>query len=156
MLEEKILKDYKAAMIAKDTIKSSTLSFLRAEFQSLAKEKKKEKLEDSDCISIVKRQVKRHQDSIEQFKKGQRQDLVDKEQKELEILKSYLPKQLSGEEVKKIVDEVVVSLGATGMKEMGKVMKEVMAKVGDSADGKMVSSLVKVKLSPPKPQEEKK
>jgi len=150
MLEEKILKDYKAAMLAKDAAKSSILSFLRAQFQNLAKEKKKDKLEDKDAISIIKREVKRHQDSIEQFKKGNRQDLVDKETKELDILKSYLPKQLSEDELKKAIDEVVLSLGATDMKQMGQIMKEVMAKVGDSADGKMVSSLVKAKLTPAK------
>ncbi|MFH1655423.1 MAG: GatB/YqeY domain-containing protein [Candidatus Omnitrophota bacterium] len=153
MLEEKILKDYKAAMLAKDTAKSSILSFLRAQMQNLAKEKKKDKLEDKDVISVIKQEVKRHQDSIEQFKKGNRQDLVDKEAKELEILKLYLPKQLSDDELKKVIDEVVSSLGATDMKQMGQVMKEVMAKVGDSADGKMVSSLVKEKLAPPKEEQ---
>ena len=155
MLEEKILKDYKAAMLSKDTVKSSALSFLRADLQNLAKEKKKDKLEDSDVITIIKRQVKRHQDSIEQFKKGGRQELVDKEQKELDILKSYLPKQLSEDELSKIIGEIISSTGATGMKEMGNVMKEVMAKVGDQADGKMVSSLVKQKLSPPPKEEQK-
>jgi len=150
MLEEKILSDYKAAMLAKDAAKVSTLSFLRAELHNLSIDKRNKKLEDSDVIIVIKRQIKRHQDSIDQFKKGQRQDLVDKETKELEILESYLPKQLSEEEIRKVVEEVVSSSGAKDIKDMGKVMKEVMAKIGDSADGKIISNLVKEKLSPPK------
>jgi hypothetical protein len=147
MLEEKILEDYKAAMLAKDKAKASTLSFLRAQLQNFAKEKRKDKLEDSDVIAVIKKQVRRYQDSIEQFKNGNRQDLVDREQKELEILNSYLPPQLSDEELKKIIDGVISSIGATSMKEMGKVMKQVMAEVGDKSDGKTVSNIVKQKLS---------
>jgi len=123
---------------------------LRAELHNLSIDKRNKKLEDSDVIIVIKRQIKRHQDSIDQFKKGQRQDLVDKETKELEILESYLPKQLSEEEIRKVVEEVVSSSGAKDIKDMGKVMKEVMAKIGDSADGKIISNLVKEKLSPPK------
>lgn len=154
MLEDKILEDYKAAMLSKDKIKSSILSFLRADFSNFAIEKRKKKLDDPDVITIIKRQVKKHEDSIEQFKKGNRNDLVEKEQAELNILKSYLPEQLPEEELKKIIDEIVSSSGATSIKDMGKVMKEVMAKVGDKADGKLISNIVKEKLSPPK-QEEK-
>lgn len=151
MLEEKILQDYKAAMLAKDKIKSSTLSFLRADFNNYAIDKRKKKLEDSDVIAVIKAQIKKHQDSVEQFKKGNRLELAEKEQKELEILKSYLPKQLSEDEIKKVIAEVVASVGAAGIKDMGKVMKEVLAKVGDKADNKTVSELVKQKLNPPTP-----
>lgn len=149
MLEDKILEDYKAAMLAKDKIKSSTLSFLRADFNNYAIDKQKKKLDDSDVIAVIKNQIKRHQDSIDQFKKGNRLELADKEEKELAILKSYLPAQLSEEELKKVIAEVVSSLGASTMKDMGKVMKEVLAKVGDKADNKTASDLVKQKLTPP-------
>ncbi len=149
MLEDKILEDYKAAMLAKDKIKSSTLSFLRADFNNYAIDKRKKKLDDSDVIIVIKSQIKKHQDSIEQFKKGNRLELADKEEKELEILKSYLPAQLSEDEIKKIVAEIITAVGETGMKDMGKVMKEVLAKVGDKADNKTVSELVKQKLNPP-------
>ena len=147
MLEEKILNDYKEAMKTKDTAKSSTLSFLRAELMNVAIEKRKKNLDDNDVIAVIRKQIKQHQDSVEQFKRGNRQDLVDKEAKELEILKSYLPPQPSAEEIKKIIEEVILATGAQGLKDMGKVMKEVMAKIGSGADGKLVSDLVKEGLS---------
>ena len=147
MLEEKILNDYKEAMKSRDTLKSSVLSFLRADMMNLAVAKKENKLDDSEAISVIKKQIKQRQDSIEQFTKGARLEMAEKEKKELEILKKYLPPELSAEEIKKIIDEVVVSTGAQGMKDMGKVMKEVMAKCGGAADGKMVSEKVKSALS---------
>lgn len=154
MLEEKILNDYKQAMKAKDTIRASTLSFLRSALSNAAIEKKKKKLDDPDVIGVIKKQIKSHQDSIEQFKKGNRTDLVEKETKELEILKSYLPPELPEEEIKKIIEEVAQETQATNMKDMGKVMKEVMAKIGGQADGKLVSSLVKERLSKKEEKEE--
>jgi uncharacterized protein YqeY len=93
--------------------------------------------------------VKQHEDSIEQFTKGNRPDLVEKEKKELEILKAYLPEELSPEVIKKIIEEAVTATGAIGIKDMGKVMKEVNAKVAGKADGKTVSDLVKERLSKP-------
>jgi len=149
MLEEKILNDYKEAMKNKDALKVSTLSFLRAQFINLAMEKKKKSLDDSDCVVVIKKLIKQHQDSIEQFKQGNRQDLVDKETKELEILKSYLPPELAEEEVKKIIEEAVILTGAQDLKDMGKVMKEVSAKIAGRADNKLVSDLVKAKLAKP-------
>lgn len=149
MLQEKITNDYKRAMKNKDAIKVSTLSFLRAAIQNLAIEKKKEKLDDKDIVPVIKKQVKQRQDSIEQFKKGNRNDLVEKEAKELEILKTYLPEELPVDEIKKIIEEAVVLTGASDQKDMGKVIKEVMAKVAGRADGKLVSGLVKEKLSKP-------
>jgi len=147
MLEEKIFNDYKEAMKNKDTLKSAALSFLRAAMINVAIEKKKKNLDDNEVITVVKKQIKQHQDSIEQFQKGARQDLADKETKEMEILKSYLPLELSSEEIKKIIKEAVVLTGASTMKDMGKVMKEVTAKVSGRADGKVVSDLVKERLS---------
>ncbi len=147
MLEEKILNDYQEAMKAKDTLKSSVLSFLRAETMNVAIAKKKKSLDDNEVIAVIRKQIKARQDSIEQFKKGSRQDLADKETRELEILKSYLPPQASDEEIKKEIEEVIVLVDAQGMKDMGRVMKEVSAKVGPGADGKLVSDLVKERLS---------
>lgn len=146
MLEEKIFNDYKQAMKNKDTIRSSTLSFLRADMANALIEKRKKNLDDADVISLIKKQIKQHQDSIEQFKIGNRQDLVDKETKELEILKSYLPEELSAEEIKKIIEETIVEIQATGPEDMGRVMKEVMAKIAGRADGRLVSDLVKTRL----------
>jgi len=148
MLEDKILNDYKEAMKNKDTLKVSTLSFLRAQFMNLAIEKRKKVLDDIDAIAAIKKQIKQHLDSIEQFKQGNRQDLVDKETKELEILKSYLPPELPAEEIKKIIEEAIAVTGAQDMKDMGRVMKEVNVKIAGQADGKLVSDLVKERLSP--------
>lgn len=149
MLEEKILNDYKEAMKSKDTLKSSVLSFLRADMINVAVAKKKAKLDDSEVIPVIKKQIKQRQDSIEQFTKGGRTDMAEKEKKELEILKTYLPPELSAEEIMKIIEEVIASTGAQGSKDMGKVMKEVNAKIAGQADGKLVSDLVRHKLSGP-------
>lgn len=151
MLEEKILNDYKEAMKAKDALRSSVLSFLRAEMINTGFAKKKKALDDNEVISVIRKQIKARQDSIEQFKAGNRLDLADKEAKELEILKCYLPEELSAEQIKKLIEEVVIATGAVGMKDMGKVMKELTPKISGQADGKLVSDLVKDMLS--KPQE---
>lgn len=149
MLGEKILNDYKEAMKSRDALKSSVLSFLRADMMNLALAKKKNKLDDSEAISVIKKQIKQRQDSIEQFTKGNRPEMAEKEKKEFEILKTYLPPELCAEELKKIIDEVIVLTEAQGMKDMGKVMKEVSAKVAGQADGKLVSDLVRERLSRP-------
>lgn len=147
MLEEKILNDYKEAMKNKDAVKSSILSFLRAEMMNAAIAKKKNKLDDQDATAVIKKQIKQHQDSIEQFQKGNRQDLADKEIRELEILKNYLPPQMPEEQIKQIIEEAVEALQAAGLKDMGKVMKEVAVRISGQADGKLVSDLVKERLS---------
>jgi hypothetical protein len=149
MLEEKIFNDYKQALKNKETLRVSTLSFLRASISNALIEKRKKDLDDSEVIGLIKKQVKQRQDSIEQFKKGNRQDLADKETAELEILKSYLPTQLSEDEIKKIIEELIVATGAQGPKDMGKVMKGLMAQTAGQADGKLVSELVKERLSRP-------
>lgn len=146
MLEEKIMQDYVSAMKAKDSIRASALSFLRASLKNYAIDKRKDKLLDDEVISVVKKQVKQRQDSIEQFKQGNRLDLVEKEVKELEILEVYLPQGVSEDKLRLIIEEVVASLGLVSMEAMGKVMKEVMAKAGSGADGKTVSALVKERL----------
>ena len=133
-------------MKSKDSLKTSVLSFLRAEMMNTALAKKKGKLDESDILAVIKKQIKARQDSIEQFTKGLRQDLADKEAKELEILKAYLPPQMGNEEIKNIIEEIVLGLGAQGLKDMGRVMKEVSAKIGASADGKTVSDLVRARL----------
>ncbi len=147
MLEEKIYNDYKEAMKSRDTLKTSVLSFLRASLINTAIEKKKKALDDNDAIAVIKKQVKQRQDSIEQFWKGNRQDLADKEILELAILKAYLPEELSSDEIKKIIEEVLLETGASGIKDMGRVMKEANARIAGRADSKLVSDLVKEKLS---------
>ena len=151
MLEEKILNDYKEAMKKRETLKSSVLSFLRAEMINVATAKKKKNLDDNEVIAVIRKQIKARQESIEQFKQGNRQDLADKESRELEILKLYLPPELSIDEIKKVIAEATALTGACGMKDMGKVMKEVTAKIAGRADAKLVSDLVKEKLGDAEP-----
>lgn len=146
MLEEKIFEAYKQAMKNKDGLKSSVLNFLRAEFMNVAMAKKKKSLDDSDCLTVIRKQMKQREESIEQFEKGNRQDLADKEAEELKILKVYLPQELSSDEITKIIDEAVVLTQAAGIKDMGKVMKEVTLKIAGRADGKLVSELVRTRL----------
>jgi uncharacterized protein YqeY len=147
MLEEKILNDYKEAMKARETLKSSVLSFLRADLMNTSVAKKKNALDDAEVVTVIKKQIKQRQDSIEQFTKGARLEMADKEKKELDILKAYLPPELSTEEINKVIDDIVAATGALGMKDMGKVMKEVNTKVAGKADGKLVSDLVRARLS---------
>ncbi|MBM3243285.1 MAG: GatB/YqeY domain-containing protein [Candidatus Omnitrophica bacterium] len=147
MLEEKILNEYKEAMKCKDSLKSSVISFLRAEMINLATAKKKSSLDDSEVISVIKKQIKQRKDSIEQFTKGNRLEMAQKEEKEMKILQSYLPPELSEDEIKKVIEEVVALTQSSGIKDMGKVMKEVNAKIGAAADGKLISELVRARLS---------
>ena len=147
MLFEKIAENYKQAMKQKDAAMVATLSFLRAQLKNVAIEKRQETLEDADVITVIKKQVKQRQDSIEQFEKGGRTDLAEKEKAELAVLKSYLPEELSEAALGALIDEVVKASGASSLKDMGKVMKEVQAKVAVSAAGKAVSEMVKAKLS---------
>ncbi len=149
MLEDKILNDYKEAMKSRDTLKSSTLSFLRADMLNQATAKKKDKLDDPEIVAVIKKQIKQRQDSIEQFTKGNRLEMAEKEKKELEMLKAYLPPELSVEQIKVLIEEAIVATGAGGMKDMGRLMKELTVKISGGADGKLVSDLVRQRLSTP-------
>ena len=146
MLIKKLDEDYKEAMKAKDELRVSTIRMLKSSVKNYLIEKIKTEASDEDVIQVISKQAKQRRDSIEEFKKGNRQDLADKEQKELTILESYLPKQLSAEELGKIVEKVIASSGLTAKADMGKVMKLVMEETKGRADGKAVSSLVAGKL----------
>lgn len=146
MLQEQINKDYIAAMKARDSVKSGTLNFLRAQIKNVAIEKKAEQLDDTDVIAIIKKQIKQRQDSIEQFKQAGRTELVDKESGELDVLATYLPEQMSNDQIQEIVTAVIAELQATSMKDMGQVMKAVGDKTQGNADNKVVSQIVKQTL----------
>jgi uncharacterized protein len=106
-----------------------------------------EKISDEDVISVIKKQAKQRLDSITQFRAGNRMDLAQKEEKELVILKNYLPPEMSTEELKNIIEEVVSASGSTSIKNMGRVMKDVLGRVGARADNQTLSALVKERLS---------
>lgn len=142
MLLEKINSDLKTAMKERDIPRLSVLRLLKTAINNKMIELKVTNLEDGDIIVLMRKDVKRHQDSIEQFKKGKREDLVEKEEAELKVLKSYLPKEASIEEIKEIVKKVIDEAEASGKKDFGKVMKATMERLKGVADGKTVSSIV--------------
>ncbi len=147
MLTDKIAADLKAAMLAKNATRLSTLRMLKSAVEYHKIEKKQENLTDADVTTVIKKQIKQRQDSIEGFEKGNRADLADKEKAELTILKSYLPEELSLAQLEEIVKAVIAEVGATTKADMGKVMKAVQAKTAGRADNRLVSQLVSAKLA---------
>ena len=147
MLEEQIGKDYIKAMKDRDSVKSSTLSFLRAQMKNVLIEKRAENLKDEEVVAVIKKQIKQRQDSIQQYEKGGRQDLAGKEAAELAILKDYLPEEMSEQELEGVVTAAIEEAQADSMKDMGKVMKIIADKVQGKADNKLVSELVKRAIS---------
>lgn len=147
MLEEQLQKDYVQAMKDRDALKSSTVNFLRAQLKNVRIDKGNTALEDKDVIAVIKKQIKQRQDSIEQFQKGGRPELADKEIAEMNILKAYLPEELSEEALQEFVDAAIKETGAQTMKDMGNVIKSVAAKAQGKADNKLISELVKKALA---------
>lgn len=141
-LEKKITDNLRESIKAKDALRTLTLRMIIASMQNMAIEKRLKKLEDSDVLKIISKQVKQHLESIESFKKGNRADLAEKEAKELDILKTYLPKQLSEKEIEEAIKKVIFESGAHSKSDFGKVMKLSMEGLKGNADGKIVSSIV--------------
>ena len=142
MLKEKLMQDLKDAMKEKDIIKKDTVQMVRAAILQIEKDKGIE-VDDNKIIEIIAKEVKGKKDAIVEFKKGWRDDLIEQTNKEIEVLEKYLPKQLNKDEITEIVKEIIDSLGATSMKDMGPVMKESKAKIGASADGRAINEVVK-------------
>jgi uncharacterized protein len=136
----------KEALKQKDTVRLSLYRMLLASIKNKEVEKIRPLTED-EFIAVVKTSVKQHVESIESFKKGNRQDLVEKEEKELAILKEFMPSQLSEEEIAKEIEEAIVSLQVQGQKEMGKVIKFILEKFPGRIDGKLLSGMVLKRLS---------
>lgn len=144
---DKISADLTAAMRAKDQLRLDTLRMAKAALMNREIEKKRS-LDDAESQQVVVSMIKQRRDSIEQFRNGGRPELADKEQREIEVLEGYLPPPLGDTELEAIVAEAIAEAGATSPKDMGRVMKGVMAKLaGRAADGKVVSDLVKKKLA---------
>lgn len=138
--------DLKAAMKASESLRVSTLRLVKAALKNKEIDKKAP-LSDDEALSVLSTLAKQRRESIEQFTKAGRPDLADKEQKELEILQAYMPKQLSTAELDAAIAEAIRESGAQGPSDMGKAMKAVMAKVKGQADGKAVGERVKELLS---------
>ena len=146
-LKQQIISDMTAAMKAQDAAKTSTLRMLKAAITNREKEGGGE-LTDQDVQKLLRSQVKQRRDSVEQFEKGGRQELADKEKAEIGIIEAYLPQAASQEEIDQAVSAAISETGASSMKDIGAVMKAAMTELaGKNADGKMVSEAVKAKLS---------
>ncbi len=145
-LSEQIISDMTASMKAQDAPRTSTLRMVKAAMQNRQIEKGGE-LNDEDMTKLLNSLVKQRRDSVEQYEKGGRQDLADKEKAEIEVIEAYLPQAASRDEIEIAVTAAVADTGASSMKDMGKVMKSVQAALaGKNADGRTVSEVVKSKL----------
>jgi uncharacterized protein YqeY len=141
-----ISKQLMEAMKARDEAKVSTLRMIKAALGAQAIQKGKDKLDDAESIDVLGKLLKQREESIEAFTKGNRPELAEKERKEAEILKGYLPAQMSEAELKSIVEAAVKELGVSGPQALGAVMKAVMPKVAGRADGKTLNQLVRQTL----------
>ncbi len=144
-LREIINQDVKNAMKAKETKKRDALRLLMSAFKQIEVDERKE-LSDDDVIHIIQKQVKSRNDSIEQYKKAQRQDLIDVEEAEIAFYMPYLPAQLSDDELVTAVKEIITKVGATSMKDMGKVMGMASKQLAGKANGKRINECVKTLL----------
>jgi len=145
-LEERLVEEMKQAMKSNDKLRLSTIRMIRSGLKNKEIELRK-KLEDEDIIKVIQVMVRKGEESVEQFQTGGRMDLVEKEKREIEILKSFLPQPLSQEEILKIIDQSIQETQASSPKDIGKVMKSVIPKIGGKADGKLINQLVKERLS---------
>lgn len=146
-LSEQIQKDMIAAMKAKDEERLSTVRMMKAAVKNREIEKRAP-LDDKEVLSVLSTMIKQRKDSVEQFTKGNRPELAAKEEKEIALIETYMPKSASEEQIVETVRAVISDMGSPTMKDMGLVMKAVMAKFGDTrVDGKVVSETVKRELS---------
>jgi uncharacterized protein YqeY len=141
-LSARLVKDFKRYLIAKEKVKKDTIQILRAEILNKSKELQKD-LSEQEILEIIAKEIKQKRDSILEFEKAQRKDLVDRAYEEIKTLEQYMPKLLDIEELKVIVKETASEINAVNKKDMGRLIKEVKQQVGVRADGKTISDLVK-------------
>jgi len=145
MLKEKLNEDLKKYMKEKNTLALNTVRLVIAEIKNKEVEKNSE-ITDEEILQIIRKQIKMREDSIQQFRSANREDLAEKEAQEREILKNYLPEDLTDEELDKIIQETIKELNASSKKDFGRVIKEVIQKVQGRADNKKISELISKKL----------
>ena len=142
MWKEKLLDDLKTAMKDKDVVKKNTVQMVRAAILQVEKDKQIE-LNDDQILEVIAKEFKKRNDSLADYEKSGREDLIAQIKEEMAVLEGYLPKKLSEEELTEKVKEIISEVGATSMKEMGLVMKTAKEKLGVTADGKMINEIVK-------------
>ena len=145
-MKEELLKELKDAMIKKDELRKDTITLLRAAILQIEKDEQKT-LTQNEMEIIVSKEVKKRKESMPDFEKAGRQDIVDNLNKEIEVLSKYLSKQLSEKELEEMIDETIERLGVTSPREMGLIMKDLKPKIAGKADGKLVSEIVNKKLN---------
>ncbi len=148
MLKDKLQEDLKQSMLARDELRTSVIRMVKSaiNYYEIQKGGAGYEATDEDVLTVITQQAKQRRDSIDQFKTAGRDELVEKETKELDILQTYLPAQMGEEEIRKIVEEAIAQTGASSAQDMGKVMGALMSKVKGKADGSLVSKIVKEKL----------
>ena len=142
MLKEKLLEDLKESMKEKNTIRKNVVQMVRAAILQVEKDKHIE-VSDDKIVEIIAKEAKKRKDSLEDFQKSGREDLIEQINKEIEILNEYLPKQLTQEELEQKIKEIIAEVGATSIKDIGVVMKTAKEKIGATADGKAISETAK-------------
>jgi len=148
MTKQQLQEELKQSMLLKDAFKTSVLRMLISAIGYLEIQKGLGyQASEEDIMSAIEKQVKQRKDSIEQYEKAGRNDLVDKEKKELELLEKYLPEQIGEEEIRNLIKEAISQTGATTMADMGNVMGALMPKTKGKADGSLVSKIVREELS---------
>ncbi len=145
-LKKRLQNDLKTAMKEKNNFKRDVIRFVMSAIKQIEVDERKE-LSDADIEAILLKQIKQRNDSIKQFKEGGREDLVEKSEKELEILRSYLPEPMSEEEVREAVSKIISETGAKSMKEMGRVMNEAKRRIGSRAEGRVINQIAKELLT---------
>jgi uncharacterized protein YqeY len=146
-LKEQLLADLKTAMKAKDKVRKSTITMMRAAILQQEKDQRVDVLPETDIRAIISKQYKQRKDALDEFTKAGRDDLIEQTRAEMAIIEAYLPKQLSQSEIEAIVDETIQEVGAASMKDMGNVMKALMPKIKGAADGKIVNQIARAKLA---------
>jgi uncharacterized protein YqeY len=145
-LEERLTDEMKSALRSRDKLRLSVIRMARAAVKNKEIEER-EKLDDSIIVKVINGLVKRGEESLAHFQQANRPELIEKQEKELEILRSFLPQQLSKDELLTLVDEAIKETNALEVKDLGKVMKSLMPKISGRADGKVVNQMVREKLS---------
>ena len=145
MLKEKLLEDLKNSMKEKNVNRKNVVQMVRASILQIEKDQNVE-VDDNKIMEIIAKEAKKREDALQEYKKAQREDLVSQLEEEIKVLEEYLPKKMPREELEVKIKEIIEKLGATSMKDMGRVMKEAKEEIGLSADGKTINEIVKQML----------
>ena len=146
-LKDELAEEMKDALKARDKTRLSTIRLIRDAITKREMEQGREALDDAGIIRVIGTMIRRSEEAVEDFKRGDREDLVEQENHQIEILRSFLPEQLSTEEIQSLMEEAIQEAGAAGLEDLGKVMKILMPKISGKADGRTVNQMARERLS---------